>query len=170
MSIDSADRNLSLNFSFHCIPPPICNTMQKRPPSFCPVSFWTLMVPAVLRGASGYRKFILPKRRECGRDVLFTRSVEPKQRSGRSFCGLRRRELWHRKDSSWCDFLVQSFGWFPLSSDPDWEIISGGFYSLEIKYSPPYEWIIDPELLTFYSNWGGGGGGCFLHIRLPPDM
>lgn len=114
------------------------------------------MVPAVLRGASGYRKFILPKCQECGRDVLFTCSVELKQRSGWSFCCLQRRELWHRKDSSWCDFLLHSFGWFPLSSDPDWEIISGGFYSLEIKYSPPYEWIIHPELLTFYSNWGGG--------------
>lgn len=154
MSIDSADRNLSLNFSFLCIPPPICNTMQNGRLHFVLFFFFfiTLMVPAV-RGASGYRKFILPRRRDSGRDVLFTRSVELKHWN---FCCLQRRELWHRKDRSWCDFLVQSFGWFPLSSDPDWEIISGGFYSLEIKYSPPYEWIIHPELLTFYSNWGGG--------------
>lgn len=153
MSIDSADRNLSLNFSFLCILPPICNTMQNGRLHFVLFFFFflTLMVPAVLRGASGYRKFILPKLRDCGRDVLFTRSAEPKLRSGWSFCCLQRRELWHRKDSSWCDFLVQSFGWFPLSSDPDWEIISG-FYSLEIKYSPPNVWIIHPELLTFYSN------------------
>lgn len=96
MSIESGDRNLSLNFSFRCIPPPICNTMQKSA-----AFIWLRKKPQQRRdtfnldcsgaaeGSTGLRKVHTATAPGCARArvILFTRSEKPKHQKRQQLMG-----------------------------------------------------------------------------------